>query len=265
MNKCILAFCALLLQSGLSLAVTPENGFWVNKAEPGYGFSIETQDRFVFLTAYTFADAGDPRLPTWIAAQGLMDGDAAFATGETLAIEFLSERSANLTWAGRTIPIERFDYYLTRNDPDTPPGYDMLLGQWQLVVDQTGVDETQPYFADVITLDRKGAMGGQGLGYQALGCRPGDSAGRCDAATNLANARAVVLQDDSGVVRITVAVDGDTTEYMLYRVRFSLNAFRGTAKRCIAADIPMGWSAMTRTSLRPCRYAAGAAPTVRMS
>lgn len=47
----------------------PENGWWWSEAEPGRGYTLEIQDRFLFLVAYLYDESGRP---LWLVTQGTM-------------------------------------------------------------------------------------------------------------------------------------------------------------------------------------------------
>src|SRR5690606_24827001 len=68
---------ALLLACLFSIATparafTPESGWWWSPGYPGIGFSLEIQDDFVFMVAFSYEDGG----ATWYAAQGNMADNA---------------------------------------------------------------------------------------------------------------------------------------------------------------------------------------------
>lgn len=122
-----LAF-TLLLATTLAHA-TPENGWWWNPQQGGSGFFFEVQGGQAFMAGYLYATDGRA---TWLASNGPMPGAnsydgrlQSFAGGQTLVgeyraptasdagpvgLRFSDARHATLTWAGITVPIERYGY-----------------------------------------------------------------------------------------------------------------------------------------------------------
>jgi hypothetical protein len=177
----ITACFALLLTLALpARAFTPESGFWWNPAEPGSGLSIEIQDNYLFLAAYVYDAQGRA---TWYTAQGVMQGNArfngtldAFGSGQCIgcpwrapnylgaaagpvSINFRTETAGELSWGGRTVPIQRFDFYLTRSAGDL--NTELMLGEWAVLIDfysrgvRGDIDyRAYPYYGDLIVLDR---------------------------------------------------------------------------------------------------------------
>jgi hypothetical protein len=172
-KRCKLLLAALLL--GLTMLGTaqaqitaqdflPESGFYWNPAEPGRGYAIEIQDRFLFITVYTYTEETNSALreALWFFAAGdLTPGqsgnslvyrfsdemfissegqclECAFsdsvstATGRPMNITFTSLTSATLVINGETIPIQRFWY-----SPSIGDSFNSLLGQWIFAIDCT--------------------------------------------------------------------------------------------------------------------------------
>jgi hypothetical protein len=180
-------------------AFTPENGFWWNPAEPGTGYNIEIQDNFLAMTAYVFAADGRPQ---WYTATGTLAGNARYTgqldgfvngqcigcpfraptaqlgAGGSVSIEFTTETRATLTLGGRTIPIQRFDFYLTRGQGD--PKTELMLGEWAVLIDfhdRDGQYEDYPYYGDLLIFD---ALDRSETPDYFVGCRPTNSeSGRC--------------------------------------------------------------------------------------
>jgi hypothetical protein len=148
----------IFLFSSAAFALTPENGWWWNPAEPGRGFNIETQDRTVFVATFIYDEAGNP---VWYSGSGeLNEGGAvtvpalrfeggqcigcpfqeAQVTGDfgPLTLQFTSEMAAVVQWAGATVPIERFNFKLGNS-------FQRLLGEWLLVI---GAPASPPYDGD---------------------------------------------------------------------------------------------------------------------
>lgn len=241
-------------------AFTPESGWWWNSAEPGYGFSIEIQDNFIFMVAFSYEDGQ----ATWYAAQGEMVDNASFtaplyrrdngtclgcpfvppsstyAVGSDVSIEFLTETTANLTWGDRTIAIERQDYYLSRN-PAADPKTELWLGEWQIVMDWSAFPSqaAYPFFGEVLVFDVLDTSGSVDF---FDGCRPEDSVvGFCsDSALNNHDAAGYFCAG-CGVngqdVNFIVVNDEPTTDdfegtWLVFEVDVGLYQFDGYAKRC---------------------------------
>jgi hypothetical protein len=239
-------------------AFTPESGWWIATGEPGYGFSIEIQDNFLFMVAFTY-DANDPRPPRWVAAEGLMANNATFsaplysraggtcvgcpfrqpgptvAIGSNMAISFETETTATLTWAGRTIDIERFDFYLSRN-PAVRPKTELWLGEWQVVMDFSPIPQARPfpYFGEVLIFDFPfDGAGGQIPNNTTVveGCRPETSLAGVCSNTALANHEAAVSYSISDGTNFIV-VEEDANTWFAYEVTVGTNQFDGIMKRC---------------------------------
>ncbi len=262
----IRVFSALLLAGLLSFAApsrafTPESGWWWNPDEPGYGFSIEIQDNFIFMVAFAYDADG---APTWYAAEGLMansglftaplyhreDGPCVgcpyqtpgptFAVGATIRVDFTSQTTARLTWGGRQIDVERHDFYLSRN-PGIDPKTELWLGEWNAVIDiynYGGEAADFPFLGEVLVFDQII----QGTSVDMFdGCRPEDSlVGECDQfALDNHEAFGQWLCDGCGAnggdVNLVWIQDGfiDGIEhYFLYEVETGTSQFRGYGKLC---------------------------------
>lgn len=200
-----LAALAALALAPASHAFTPESGFWWNPAESGQGYSIEIQDNYLFLLGYTYTAGGASQ---FVSAQGLLSGNArfqstgnstdgswlnTFANGQCLGcttyraptvflgssgpvtIVFNTETTATMTLAGRTFPIQRFDFFLTRSANDQRS--DVMLGEWQIVMDlfdRGAAYQSYPYYGELLrflTVDRSAST------HFFDGCRPAISSG----------------------------------------------------------------------------------------
>lgn len=244
----------LLLLFGLSAALpahayTPEGGVWWNPNEPGTGIMIEIQDNFLFAAAYTYGLAGNAQ---WYTASGFLVGNARFdgvldafdggncpgcvyrpnrdllGTGGPISIIFDPDDNtrASLTWGGRTMPIERFHFYLKRpEDERALPGVEVeltkMLGEWQMVLDYSGNTQvTTQYFGDVVVLDR---LGSDQLGDFVDGCRPLDSlSGVCSS-----QARAASLEFVPASGEQVLLVDNDADTFAAYFLTTGTDRFEG--------------------------------------
>jgi hypothetical protein len=173
-------------------AFTPESGFWWAPTEPGSGITFEIQDNYVFMAGYVYDQTGRA---TWFTSQGLLTGNSRYTSvldafsggqfiggpprnpvgqagaGGSISITFTTETKATLVWGGRTIAIERFDYYLSRTggiDPKT----ELMLGEWQVVLDlytRSSAYQDYPYYGDIFAFD---TIDFSRTPDQATGCRP---------------------------------------------------------------------------------------------
>lgn len=120
----------LLAAAGTLASAAPQAGWWWNPAEPGSGVFMELQGPRLFMAGYFYGADGRG---TWLVSNDPMpdpnsyDGRLlAFANGQSLvgayrapgspadagpvSLRFSDPRHASLTWAGRTVPLERFDF-----------------------------------------------------------------------------------------------------------------------------------------------------------
>ncbi|MBX3724293.1 MAG: hypothetical protein KF823_00045 [Xanthomonadales bacterium] len=246
----LLLSLAALLASSPSRAFTPESGWWWNPNEPGYGFSIEIQDKFIFMVAFAYGPQG----ATWYAAEGLMPNRSTFtaplyrrdtgtclgcpfttpgqpyAVGSQVTINFTSETRATLTWGGRTIQIQRHDYYLSRT-PSIQPRTELWLGEWQAVMDWRalgGEYANYPYVGEVLIFDLVDT-GGQRHFFE--GCRPTNSlVGLCtQQALNNHDAAGFYSPADGTNI---ITVNENSTTWLVFEVEVGTYQFDGYAKRC---------------------------------
>ncbi len=231
-------------------AFTPENGFWWNAAEAGRGFTIEIQDNFLFMIGYVYRQDGSS---TFVTTQGLMQGNAAFqgvldtfSNGQCIgcaytgfpniqpgasgpvSIIFTSETTATMTWNGGVTPLTRFNFYLNRPGSQSDPQIELMLGEWQNVLDYAEVLTDQyPFFGDVLVFD---ALDETDLPELFTGCRAENSVdGRCtqQAATNN---EAVGYYDSGSDLHVIVVDNGN--DFLVYVVETGTYQFDGFAKTC---------------------------------
>lgn len=191
----------LILLTGLAggaQAYQPEAGLWWNPAESGSGFTIEIQDNSLAFTGYLGEANG---APVWYTAAGFMTGNAVFEgpllrfTGSQcagcaypgppsaqtvgslrLVFDANDPTRGTLTWNVpprpiRSMPIERFYYYLKRpEDGAAPQDVTKLLGEWHLTLDFSEVPNFNAfrYGADVLVFDEFSREGGT---WYFDGCR----------------------------------------------------------------------------------------------
>ena len=247
MRTALLALAALV--SSPAFAFTPESGFWWNPAESGRGYSIEIQDNFLFFAGYLYTPAG---APIWYTAHGLMQGNATFTgqltsasggqcitctyrapqvqvgAGGPVTISFDTEIGGRLTWAGGTIPIQRFDYYYTRNVGDNRN--DVLRGEWHMVLDYSsvstvGTPTSTDYFADVLIFDRLNTAVNP---RQTLGCRALNTAiGRCTTGSRTGSGFY-----NSADLSHFIVIDNSVDTFAVYVGKLGTTQFDGIAKIC---------------------------------
>ncbi|MEM6574773.1 MAG: hypothetical protein AAF736_10910 [Pseudomonadota bacterium] len=201
-------------------AFVPESGFYWNPEQPGRGYAIEVQDRQVFLPIYTYTDEANATLrePLWFSALGTLtatvtgpvsyrfDDELVFSedgqclgcafrdpvstfTGRPISLTFETLTTGQLLIDGELIPIQRFWYSPSIDDP-----YLAMQGQWIFVTDCTApIDNNcfpsdvnvQPFEADLLTLD---LVTGTGDDTTTEGLRSGtdlEVAGSYDAVENI--------------------------------------------------------------------------------
>ncbi len=201
-------------------AFVPESGFYWNPEQPGRGYAIEVQDRQVFLTIYTYTDEANAALrePLWFSALGTLtptvtgpvsyrfDDELVFSedgqclgcafrdpvstfTGRPISLTFETLTTGQLLIDGELIPIQRFWYSPSIDDP-----YLAMQGQWIFVTDCTAPINNncfpsdvnvQPFEADLLTLD---LVIGTGVATTTEGLRSGTNlevSGSYDAVENI--------------------------------------------------------------------------------
>ena len=248
----VVVLCLLLLaflpRSGQ--AFTPESGFYWNPAEAGRGFTIEIQDNFLFMIGYVYRADGSS---TFVTTQGLMSGNSSYAgvldthsNGQCItcpytgfptisagaagpvSLVFTSETTATMSWNGGSVPLQRFDFYLSRSGGiDT--GTEMMLGEWQNVLDYSDVPgfTGYPFFGDVLVFDLLDQDGSPDL---FVGCRAENSVdGRCTQAART-NAEAAGYRDGPTGLHVIVVDNGDT--FLVYVLDVGTSQYDGFGTTC---------------------------------
>ncbi len=239
-------------------AFEPETGLWWNPAESGRGINLEVQDNTLLITTYVYRPDGTA---TWFTSAGPLNYtyngagvlqtvtyngqlDAAIngqcigcayrapttlaGAGGPISINFRTEMTANLTWGGVTIPIERFSPVL--GDPTA-----RMLGEWQLVLDFSDRGNTAewpfrdyPFFADVLLIDRIDRAPNPD---QFLGCRAPDSESRCNATAlrdhDVAGSYNTTTREHLIVVKDIPGTSTSGAVFFAYFVNAGLNQFDG--------------------------------------
>lgn len=120
-------------------AALVEKGWWWNPAESGRGYFIETQANRVFMVGYLYDDEGRAQwVGTYTNVVGgvatgplyTLDGGQTLAgpyvapgpprTLGTISLRFTSPRTAEMTWPGGTLPIERAYFGAPQDTPAYP-------------------------------------------------------------------------------------------------------------------------------------------------
>ncbi len=162
---------AIFLSAHAAFAVTPENGWWWNPAEPGRGFNIETQNNTVFVATYVYDTAGNP---IWYSGSGELAENSTLTVhlliseegpcigcpyhaptttdaGIPMTLQFTSSGKGSVLWQGETVPIRRFNFKLGK-------GAAKLLGEWVLIAQKPGnvgnylgEEPSNDYYGDRVT------------------------------------------------------------------------------------------------------------------
>lgn len=161
---------------------TPESGLWWNPAESGRGYTIDIQDNTLQLLMYAYRPDGSAVFYTSagpmtyrysgnrlaeVSYTGTLDSSeqgqclgcpyrapvfTPNAAG-SVRIDFSSEITATMHFAGRTIPIERSALPLGNRT-------ERMLGEWRVLIDFYARGNgsypfrSYPYFGDVLVIDR---------------------------------------------------------------------------------------------------------------
>ncbi len=213
-------FLLLLLSARLALAITPESGWWWNPQESGRGFSIEVQDRTIFMAGFLYTEQG---APFWFTAAGSYDDNAnlfqadmtQFRNGQCITcgyrapqqgallgrveLRFRSPTQATLTWPGGTVAIERQIYGMRA-------GVEKLLGTFSF---STAGSTGSVHFGNWLTFSRSRVDATLGTVVEGF--------------TENNRAAVASLTRDGGSV--LVLVDSSTSFLQLYQIPLS---FLGT-------------------------------------
>lgn len=240
-QKIIMTTSLFLLAQSTSFAqgFTPESGFWWNPDEPGYGYTIEIQDNFMFVAFYVYDEFGNP---IWYSAGKRLSGqggnsffdseldrsingtciDCGFSQSTVLlgdrgpvTIDFLTETTATIQFQGAITDIERFNFSLGDE-------LGKMRGEWQIITDESNLFQNGNLFADVIIFDSFGSQNGIEL---VEGCRSASVLGNNCSSFN--NPRAVAASYDANTREHDILVDHTNDLFILYRVRVGTGQFDG--------------------------------------
>jgi len=237
----------LLLVSLPAAAFTPESGWWWNPDESGRGFNIEIQDDVIVVSTYVYDEDGNP---VWYWSAGHLNGQGNRYTGTldrfdggqcidceqytkpdyhrqaagNIVIDFLTQTTAELTWRGGTIPIQRQIFAFGDE-------LDKLLGQWQMVVDSSGANGGEAdYQADVLNFDQKTS---DARGPYVAGYRPKSQYDRTGITGDVGQAAAEYTPASGGDPGfMTIVVHNSPNEdnwWLAFSVIMGTNSFQGAA------------------------------------
>ncbi len=252
--KGLLSLCLVtLFAASAAQAYTPESGIWWNPSESGTGVVIEVQDNFMVVAAFV----GDAQgRATWYTAGAFLTGNARFdgsldltvgsqcpgcaypgfptvqaGAGGSIRIVFDANdpTKASLTWAnGRTIPIERYPFYLRRPEDGNNVSLQTtkMLGEWQAVMDFSSSSASSfDYYGDVWVFDEF-SFDNPTNRYYYDGCRPDNSqVGGCS--TNALAFHSASGYYDSVDKLQVVVVDDSAANYALYLIETGTNSGQG--------------------------------------
>lgn len=254
-----LTLAAAALLAPPAQAFQPESGIWLNPAESGRGMTLEVQDNILQFMGYLYNADGTatwyisagPLVYTYnnqgvlqtVTYSGQLDG---YSNGQCLTctyrpptiqpglggpvtINFRTEIEANLTWGGRTIPIERLS--VVAGDRTA-----RMQGEWQAVIDFSDRGNNSewpyrdyPYFGEVLLID---GLDRTRTPNQFLGCRPASTEVRCDAVARRDHDAAGQYDATNGEYVITVKdIPGTSTSnevFFTYFVNAGIDQFDGT-------------------------------------
>ena len=240
--KTTISFLLFMLMAFQVVAFTPESGQYWNPEEPGSGFAIEIQDNYLFITFYVYDEDG---FPVWYTSEGLLDGnssysgrliyfsggqclgcywqdnDAQYSGYGTMTLEFITETTAELTVAGVTQNIERFNMYLGDE-------LQKMRGEWQVVIDasQYTDNNTYPYFSDVMLFEQVEVYDGDDL---VTGCRSESTVYYHYCTTQaIENNDLAALYNDEYDELVAVMRD-DADYYLAYYLKTGTDQFDGMA------------------------------------
>ncbi len=204
-----------------SHAFLPENGWWHVDGWRGLGFSIEAQHDMVFLAAYMYDEAGNP---IFYQAAGKLDSEntvtaklnkwengicltCEYTPAEltekvgTIVIKFDSPTTAEVTWPGGTINIQRFNFSLGHT-------INQMLGEWIFVAGPTNyaIFTGERIIFDQVEIDDSGR-------YYATGYRTGDT-----------NSTAVVMESDDQQ-SVYILLDSSSSYYETFLLSKSSQAY----------------------------------------
>ena len=250
--RLISLFAVALLACSPVRAYTPESGVWWNPNEPGTGIFIEIQDNFLVAAAYTYDTVGNAQ---WYTATGFMTGNARFdgvldafdrgncpgcpyrpnrellGAGGPITILFDADDNtrASLTWGGRTMPIERFQFYLKRpEDEQALPGVRIeltkMLGEWQMVLDFADNPNADfRFYGDIAVLD---LLTADSTADFLDGCRPTDSLRGFCSNQDVEDHRATLEFVPSSNEQVLV-IDNDRDTFAAYFLTTGTDGFLG--------------------------------------
>jgi len=258
----------LLLMTAVApaLAYTPESGVWWNPQEPGTGLQIEIQDNFMALSGYVFDSAG---APLWVTAQGFLDADRwnfvstgtatdgswlnTFQGGQCIGCAYPGPPTAQLgsqgpvrvafdpadptqgvlMWGERSIPIERFHFYLGRPGDGASTFTTKMLGEWNVLMDLStqSVPALTRFDGEVLLIDGFDTAEPPARSSYT-GCRPDDALATGCSAEAREEHDLVGFFDADFLRQVIILTDsrdaeGTPVNCVLFDVRADTNMFEG--------------------------------------
>lgn len=238
---------------------TPESGLWWNPAESGRGYTIDIQDETLQLIIYAYRADGSSSFYTSagrmnyrysgdllaeVSYTGTIDSNEGGQclscpyrppvytpnTQGQVRINFTSETTATMSFAGRTIPIERIAAALGNRT-------ERMMGEWRVLIDfysrgnGSYAFRDYPYFGDVLVVDRieRRLPARPDL---FVGCRPTQSTdGFCRASARANHDLAGFLDANTGehviVVKDVPGTAFSDAVYLAYYVEAGTSNFDG--------------------------------------
>ncbi|KAA3638647.1 MAG: hypothetical protein DWP95_12165 [Proteobacteria bacterium] len=232
----------LMLMAFQVSAFTPESGQYWDPEEPGSGYAIEIQDNYLFITFYVYDEDG---FPVWYTSEGFLVGNSSFESrliyfsgGQcigcywsqntpeysgygTMTIEFLTETTAELTVAGVTKTIERFNMYLGDE-------LQKMRGEWQVVIDasQYTASNTYPYFSDVMLFEQVEVYQGDRM---VTGCRSESTVYYHYCTTRALQNNDLAAIYDHDYDELVAVMRDDADYYLAYYLKTGTDQFDGMA------------------------------------
>lgn len=273
MKRALATLAFALTASANTLAYTPESGFWWNPNESGTGIAIEIEDKLLFMAAYVYDTQGRP---TWYLSAGNLTTSSsggntyynvyngnldAYANGQYIGGPWLGrpdvfanaggpvqiifnpvdETKATLTWGGRTIPIERTDYYAGFGAADRE--IQRMIGEWSAVIDlytRGGDYAFYPYYGDVLVFDLINRVPNPDF---FEGCRADTSlVGSCSATAlqyhDAAGYYDANTDEHVAIVTDAVASGSNPALYWAYYLEVNVSNFEGVVELYFGNEVP---------------------------
>lgn len=216
--------------SGYSYSAVPASGFWWNPTEGGRGWTIETQNGYMFIATYAYDANGKAIFFTsqgeYSETIGGLQGDFILTQGGQcigcvysapsytltgkVTFKFSDAEHGQVITEKGTIPIERMNYLY-----GTTPA-EKIMGGWDLTYGANGI-----YFGDVLVVDKKDDTIEGGFS----GHRDGSS-------------RLLVGAPVKGTNAILILLDSSSSYYTQYLFIPTLNTIAGKSWTYLKTESP---------------------------